>query len=227
MNDFFSGDSAGGNLAAAVTHMLSSLHSPDLPKLKVQVLIYPAMQAFQFQSPAYIKYTGSSVPSLLNSERMSEFWLRYAFGHDFTKVNHMDLLSGKHLTVDWLKSKEARYVDFKNLPPEFRGDSTLPNEVKNDTLSRLLKPVFLDHRFSPLLADDETTRKSPDTYLLTAEFDPLRDDGFYLAARLRELGVRVEHRHYTGMDHGFVSISLYKNSMNAVGEICDYLHKAL
>lgn len=225
---FFTGDSAGGNLAAVVSQALTGPDFTDLPKLKVQVLIYPALQAFQFRSPAYVKYAGFSVPGLLNAERMSEFWLRYAYGHGYLKVNNLDLLAGKHLTEEWLNSKEASYVDIKHLPQKLReGYTASANSVRNATLSNFVKPVFLNPLFSPLLADDEKIRGSPNTYMLTAEFDPLRDDGFYMTSRLREMNVAVEHRHYTGMDHGFLNIFSYQNSAKGVTEICNYLDKSL
>jgi acetyl esterase/lipase len=215
-------------LAAAVALKLQGPDFVDLPEIKVQILIYPALQAFQFLSPAYIKYAGNSVPGLLNAERMSEFWLRYAYGHDYTKVDHFDLLAGKHLTSEWLNSKEAKYVDITILPEKLlQGYSAGPNPVKNETLSKFIKPVFFNPSFAPLMADDESIRRLPSTYMLTAEFDPLRDDGFYMVKRLQALNKKVEHRHFTGMDHGFLSVPSYQNALKAVEEICEYLNKEL
>ncbi|XP_048745738.2 arylacetamide deacetylase-like [Ostrea edulis] len=222
------GDSAGGNLAAAVALRLLGPDFVDLPKIKVQVLIYPALQAFQFLSPAYIKYAGNSVPGLLNAETMCEFWLRYAYGHDYIKTNHLDLLAGKHLTSEWLNSKEAKYLDITILPEKLRGSySATPDSVKNETLSKLIKPVFFNPSFAPLMADDQSIRRLPNTYILTAEFDPLRDDGFYMTKRLQTMSKKVEHRHFTGMDHGFLSVPTYQNGLKAVVEICEYLNKEL
>lgn len=45
------GDSAGGNLAAAVALKLKK-------KIKLQVLIYPVLQAFDFQTPSYRENNG-------------------------------------------------------------------------------------------------------------------------------------------------------------------------
>ena len=42
--------------------------------------------------------------------------------------------------------------------------------------------------------------------MLTAGFDPLRDEGDAYAARLAEAGVPVEHVRHGDMIHGFVSL---------------------
>jgi neutral cholesterol ester hydrolase 1 len=224
----YTGDSAGGNLATAVALKLQGPDFVDLPQIKVLVLIYPALQAFQFQSPAYIKYAGNSVPSVLNAEKMMEFWLMYAFGHDYNKVDHFDLLAGKHLTSEWLNLKEARYVDITILPEKLRqGYSAVPNSVKNETLSKFIKPVFLNPYYAPLMADDQSIRRLPSTYILTSEFDPLRDDGFFMLKRLQALNKKVEHRHFTGMDHAFIVVPTYQNRLKAVKEMCEYLNKEL
>ena len=44
---------------------------------------------------------------------------------------------------------------------------------------------------------------SPRAYVITAEHDPLRDEGFECAERLRGARVPVEHRHFGSQIHGF------------------------
>ena len=61
-------------------------------------------------------------------------------------------------------------------------------------------------RVSPLLADDAAVRCSPPTLVITAEFDPLRDEGDQYAARLASLGVVTSHVRFSGMFHGFFSM---------------------
>lgn len=53
----------------------------------------------------------------------------------------------------------------------------------------------------PLVA--EQLSGLPTTVLLTAEFDPLRDEGIRYAERLSAAGVTVDHRHLANQMHGF------------------------
>lgn len=70
----------------------------------------------------------------------------------------------------------------------------------------LTKPEDWDDPYaSPLLADDLSGL--PAAYIITAGFDPLRDEGKAYADRLLAAGVAVEYICYESQIHGFVSMA--------------------
>lgn len=64
-----------------------------------------------------------------------------------------------------------------------------------------------DPRVSPHFATDDVVAASPPTMMITAEFDPLRDEGDAYAARLASLGVPTSHVRFSGMYHGFFALA--------------------
>jgi acetyl esterase len=66
-----------------------------------------------------------------------------------------------------------------------------------------------DARVSPLFGADHVLASSPPALVITAEFDPLRDEGDAYARRLAELGVPTSHVTFQGMFHGFFSLADY------------------
>ena len=63
----------------------------------------------------------------------------------------------------------------------------------------------------------------PAAYVLTAGFDPLRDEGKAFADRLQEFDVAAEHICYTDMIHGFISfaggIAAGMHALEAMGKV--------
>jgi acetyl esterase len=62
-----------------------------------------------------------------------------------------------------------------------------------------------DPRVSPLLASDTSIAQCPPTLVITAGYDPLRDEGMRYAARLADAGVTTSHVHFPSQIHGFFS----------------------
>lgn len=66
-------------------------------------------------------------------------------------------------------------------------------------------PAAMDPRASPLRA--ESLAGLAPAFLLTAGYDPLRDEGKAYAERLLDAGVDVEYRNYDSLIHGFFSMT--------------------
>jgi acetyl esterase len=149
------GDSAGGNLAAAVTLMARDRGGPSLTH---QLLIYPVTdRSFETRS-----YRDNADGYMLSRGDMIWFWDHY-----------------------------------------------LSDEADADN------PYA-----SPLRAED--LRGLPSATVITAEYDPLRDEGEAYATRLREAGVSVASTCYPGMIHGFLAnlavIDAGKQAVRASGQ---------
>jgi acetyl esterase len=77
-------------------------------------------------------------------------------------------------------------------------------------------------RVSPLFEPDLSGL--PPTLIVTAECDPLRDEGETYAHNLREAGVDVEVRRYQGMIHGFFQMTAALQSARQLhGELAQWL----
>ena len=61
-----------------------------------------------------------------------------------------------------------------------------------------------DQRASPLMA--ESHADLPPAFIMTAAFDPLKDEGEAYATKLKESGVEVKYHCYEGMVHGFIAM---------------------
>ena len=82
--------------------------------------------------------------------------------------------------------------------------------------------------YSPLLSDDAMLKKSPPTLVITAEYDPLRDEGEEYAARLNAAGVQASVVRFRGQIHAFFGMSeLLDDAAAAIALSASYLRKYL
>jgi acetyl esterase len=82
-----------------------------------------------------------------------------------------------------------------------------------------------DPRASPALGLLEGL---PTTLIYTAQYDPLRDDGDAYAEALSAAGVKVVHRCFEGLIHGFFALGpLSQAAAAAVERVCDDLRDVL
>ncbi|XP_062363686.1 arylacetamide deacetylase-like 4 [Cinclus cinclus] len=191
------GDSAGGNLAAAVSQTLAG--RSDLPRLRAQILIYPGLQALDFNLPSYQQNRG--VP-LLFRERAAFYMLQYLNGNA-TKLE--EVLEGSHIPVD-IKLKYRKWVSPDNIPKEFKVRGYKPHVLLEcttevyETVKRFCEPTLC-----PLLAEDTVIQQLPESFILTCEYDVLRDDGLLYKKRLEDNGVPVTWFHLEDGFHGIIT----------------------
>ena len=89
--------------------------------------------------------------------------------------------------------------------------------------------AYLPHRedrnnplVSPLLADN--LQRLPPALVITAEFDPLRDEAEAYYKRMQEAGISVVHTRYKGMIHGFLGMGRFlPQAGQATDEIAIFL----
>ncbi|MFC1819808.1 alpha/beta hydrolase [Thermodesulfobacteriota bacterium] len=71
---------------------------------------------------------------------------------------------------------------------------------------------------SPLL--DENFNNLPPTLIISAEFDPLRDEGELYSKKLKESGIPVDYIRYNTMAHGFITANrLVSEAEDAIDDI--------
>ncbi|XP_057552553.1 LOW QUALITY PROTEIN: arylacetamide deacetylase-like 3 [Hippopotamus amphibius kiboko] len=210
------GDSVGGGLAMIVYQNL--VDSSDLPKIRAQILIYPAVQALDFQPPSYQQ--NKNVP-LLSRNMFFYCWCAYL---DISPSWKSTVLKGTQLPAEvW--EKYRKWLGAENIPEKFkkRGYLPTPREPLNEA-AYLETNIILDLMTSPLIADDEVVSRLPEACIVSCEYDILRDHSLLYKKRLEDLGVPVTwhhmadgfHRVLITLDMGCLYFPCSTRIMNAV-----------
>ncbi|KAL6086170.1 hypothetical protein STEG23_013445 [Scotinomys teguina] len=191
-----SGESVGAGAVASVTQML--LGRQDLPQFRAQVLIYPFIQAVNFQLPSYQQ--NHNTPFLPRKFLMTCVCKYLAI--DLSWVD--SLLKGTCIPPDHWKKYE-KWVSSDNIPQRFKIKSPQPEFPGpfNETAYLETNHIF-DLETSPLLADDKIIAQLPEAFLVSCEYDVLRDDTLLYKKRLEDQGVPVTWCHVEDGFHGCI-----------------------
>ncbi|KAL3058169.1 hypothetical protein OYC64_010371 [Pagothenia borchgrevinki] len=218
------GDSTGANLAAALCQRLARREIGHLLFPCAQVLIYPALQMADFNLPSYQQ--NHAVPILFRG-RMAFYFLQYLNG-DMSLCQ--DVLEGIHVPNE-LKPRYEEWLSPSNLPAEFlaRGYDKHPTPEYDGQVYHAMKDG-LEHEVSPLLAEDADIQKTPPTFILTCEYDVLRDDGYLYRKRLLDLEKDVTWRHVAGGFHGMINFFNrgwlgFPSGVQVLDSVVDYIKK--
>ncbi|NXY47866.1 ADCL4 protein, partial [Ceuthmochares aereus] len=176
------GDSAGGTFAASVCQEL--VNRQDIPKIRAQLLIYPFLQAVNFNLPSHQK---NAFTAFLTQERLVHFILKY-LKRDRSMLPAT--LAGSHIPES-MNLKYRKWIHPDLLPEVFKVGYKPP--LPSPFLPQVHEETkeLLEVRFSPLLAEDAVVCCLPDTCIISCEHDVLRDDGLLYKKRLEDNNVKV------------------------------------
>lgn len=176
------GDSAGGNLAAAIS---LRWRTTGRQNLRSQVLIYPVLQVLTFDLQSYVD---ENHPFFLNKDQVLFYMSTYLWG-DTTLATALESKSLDLLPEEtWglvLRRLNGEDVDIE-LPP-----ADIYPHAKH----------LLSESLSPLLA--RNTSGVVPAFIVVAGFDPLRSDGELYERKLRAHGNDVSFMKYKNEPHGF------------------------
>ena len=125
---------------------------------------------------------------------------------------------------------EKQILIYPVIEPNFDTNSYLAF-AENYGLTRVTMEWFWQQYLNPAGNDGRYVRLAnidaeglPPAFILTAEYDVLRDEGEHFACRLEEAGVSVRQKRYEGVLHGFVHFAgVFDDAHTAHRDIADFV----
>ncbi|XP_034359750.1 arylacetamide deacetylase-like 4 family member 1 [Arvicanthis niloticus] len=191
-----SGESIGAGAAAIIAQEL--LGRKDLPQIRAQVLINPIIQGVNFQLPSYQQYSNAPFMS-------RKFLMTCACKYLAIDLSWIDaMLKGTFIPPENWKKYE-KWVSSDNIPQRFKSHGPQPEFPGpfNEAAYLETNHIF-SLQTSPLLADDKAIAQLPEAFLVSSEYDGLRDDTLLYKKRLEDQGVPVTWCHLEDGFHGCI-----------------------
>jgi acetyl esterase/lipase len=171
------GDSAGGNLLMAViVRWYSEEMDKQLGTFASQILIYPLLQLLYFNTTSY--QTVVPEQSSLTTRTVHAAYSLYVAGNRSLISSFQSGQSVSKHSINKIVKRLWR------LPVTDKELNHYPDETT------IYESILTNPLCSPLAA--ESVKGFPPAFILTAEYDVLRDDGIIYGNRLEQAGVHVE-----------------------------------
>ncbi|XP_022107593.1 arylacetamide deacetylase-like [Acanthaster planci] len=220
------GDSAGGHLSAAVAQ--EATDDASLPRLKLQALLYPFLQLLDTHTPSYQQHRADFGPNggVVTRDLAGTFRSFLLLGRqDDALVEAM--LRNNH--TSWaFKRSNPELFDHRLVPEALRQHESYKGplvDVGSEEMWSKYKHLFLDNRLTPLWRKDLSGL--PPAYIISCQYDGLRDDAVIYAARLEQAGVKVKFTNYYNGWHGMLNGQAFHVGQRALRYLIAHLQENL
>ncbi|XP_052031704.1 arylacetamide deacetylase-like 4 [Apodemus sylvaticus] len=188
------GESFGGWIAASITQILVS--NPCLPQIRAQVLITPILQVINLLLPS--QQQNKKIPFLTKDFLITLLCKYLAIDHSWSD----SIDTGAVIPLDKWK-KYRKWLSSDNIPRHFWRQDTQPEFLGcfNEAAYLEAQHIF-DTEISIVIADDKTIAQLPEAFLVSCEYDILRDDTLLYKKRLEDQGIPVTWHHVIDGFHG-------------------------
>uniref|UniRef100_A0A0N4ZSC2 Abhydrolase_3 domain-containing protein n=1 Tax=Parastrongyloides trichosuri TaxID=131310 RepID=A0A0N4ZSC2_PARTI len=220
------GDSAGGALAAVVCQRAIKTGKQQFQN---QILIYPCTNFIDYYTQSQLEYhhKGYSGEKFLTPQTMARYGLMY-MGIVPTKEKIAFMNKNGHICEKLLENEEfKKCYEYEYLPDEYKlykRFETSP-EITKELLDMKME-VFhflLDPDFSPLYSEPKIFKQMPNTFVLTANDDVLRDDGIMYSEKIRIHGGKSTLKNYNEARHGCLNFPFDKYREFMLFDIINFL----
>ncbi|XP_058034261.1 arylacetamide deacetylase-like 4 isoform X2 [Ahaetulla prasina] len=214
------GDSSGGTLVAVVCQELTKIENQ--PKIRAQILIYPFLQRMDLMLPSYLQ---NQHGPFLTKKRALSLALKFV---NQECVDKEKMGRNGHVPED-MKQKFKKWISADLIPSEFKVRGYNPPMPAPFSKELYAATRLNDNTMqSPIISEDDIVKQLPETYILTCEYDLLRDDGLLYKKRLEDNGVPVTWNHLQEGFHGFIpfinsGVFEFSFTKSAVGNIVSFI----